>query len=158
MMHLFSITLDDDLTVLLMVELMISILIIAILAAIAVPIYTSYLEKAKITEAISLMGGTKSQMVEYYSYHGHFPAKTEQLLGIKTGGKYTTHITINNGTITATMRHNGLSVSLRPALAENEQPKVITYVCGYATPPNGFMVQGENQTNIPPHYLSFTCR
>jgi type IV pilus assembly protein PilA len=141
------------------VEFILSMLIIGVLMMFLVPTYQSYLEKAKMTEAMSLMGGTKSQMVEYYSYHGHFPAKTEQL-GIKTAGQYTTNIAVNNGTITATMRHNNLSLSLRPALPSNQKlPKVIAYVCGYATPPDGFMVQGDNKTNIPPHYLSsLTCR
>jgi type IV pilus assembly protein PilA len=142
-----------------MMELMLSILIISILVTIAIPVYTSYLDKAKISEAIGLMGNAKSRAAEYYSYHGHLPAKTEQLLGIKTSGTYTTNVIINNGAITTTMLHNGLSLSLRPALPSNQKlPKVITYVCGYATPPKGFIVQGENNTNIPPRYLTPVCR
>ncbi len=139
-------------------ELMLSILIIGILAAIAIPIYTSYLEKAKITEAITLMSGVKSDIAEYYSIYGRLPTKAEQLPYIITSGQYTSNLTLDNGVLTASMRHNDFSLSFRPALANNELPKVITYVCGYATPPNHFIVQGENKTNIPPHYLSLTCR
>jgi Tfp pilus assembly protein PilE len=159
MIRPFFITIDDDLSVLLMVELIVSILIIGICAAIAIPIYTSYIQKTKVSEAIVLMGNTKSQMVEYYSIIGHLPTKTEQLLGAKTAGRYTTNITVDNGTITTTMRYNNLSLSLRPAYPPNKKlPKVIVYVCGYAAPPNHFIVQGKNNTNIPLHYLSFTCK
>jgi type IV pilus assembly protein PilA len=145
-----------------MLELFMSLLIIGILIASAIPVYQSYFERAKITEAISLMGGAKSNLAEYYSYYGYFPDNLEQH-GVKTKGEYTTHITIDNGAMTATLASgnqdvNGFSLSLRPALAENDLPKVITWACGYAQPPARFIIQAENQTNIPRHYLSLICR
>ncbi|MCK5553286.1 MAG: prepilin-type N-terminal cleavage/methylation domain-containing protein, partial [Deltaproteobacteria bacterium] len=48
-----------------LVELMVVIIIVGILAAIAVPLYTGYVERARITEATSIMGAiVTSQKVE----------------------------------------------------------------------------------------------
>ena len=48
-----------------MVELMVVIIIVGILAAIAVPLYTGYVERARVTEATSIMGAIiTSQKVE----------------------------------------------------------------------------------------------
>jgi type IV pilus assembly protein PilA len=119
------------------------------------------LESSKISEALVLMSGAKSHIVEYYSFHGDFPDNLEQL-GVVTKGSYT-HITINNnGAMTATLvstsqNLDGLSLSFRPAFADNGYG-LIAWVCGYAQPPARFIVQGENQTNIPRHYLSSICR
>ncbi len=144
-------------------EFVLCVFIIGTLMMFSVPIYSSYIERAKIAEVIGLMGGMKSSISEYYSYHGRFPTQIEQL-DVKTAGKYTSNITLENGAITAKLvttnqALDGLSLSLRPALPNNGLPKVITWVCGYATPPDGFIVQGDNKTTIPPHYLSrLTCR
>jgi len=68
-----------------LVELMVVIIIVGILAAIAVPLYTGYVERARVTEATSIMGAIiTSQKVEmsrttkYYSAGpdiGSFEAK-----------------------------------------------------------------------------------
>jgi prepilin-type N-terminal cleavage/methylation domain-containing protein len=48
-----------------LVELMVVIIIVGILAAIAVPLYTGYVERARVTEATSIMGAiVTSQKVE----------------------------------------------------------------------------------------------
>jgi len=48
-----------------LVELMVVIIIVGILAAIAVPLYTDYTEKARVTEATSIMGAIiTSQKIE----------------------------------------------------------------------------------------------
>lgn len=48
-----------------LVELMVVIIIVGILAAIAVPLYTGYVERARVTEATSIMGAIiTSQKVE----------------------------------------------------------------------------------------------
>jgi type IV pilus assembly protein PilA len=141
-----------------LLELMLSILIIGLVIAAAVPIYATYIEKTLIIEAVGLMTGAKTDVAEYYSIHGQLPSRNEQLSGIKTAGRYTTHITVENGVLTGTIQHNDLLLSFRPALPNHQSPKAIAYVCGYAKPPNGFIVQGDNKTNIPAKYLTLTCR
>jgi type IV pilus assembly protein PilE len=57
-----------------LVELMVVIIIVGILAAIAVPLYTGYVERARVTEATSIMGAIitsqkveKSRTTTYYT-------------------------------------------------------------------------------------------
>ncbi|AJC48168.1 pilin [Allofrancisella guangzhouensis] len=47
-----------------LVELMVVIAIIAILAAVAIPIYANYRERAQITSAINSIGGVKAKIEE----------------------------------------------------------------------------------------------
>ena len=62
-----------------LVELMVVIIIVGILAAIAVPLYTGYVERARVTEATSIMGAIiTSQKVERTRTVHHYPASTVQ--------------------------------------------------------------------------------
>jgi hypothetical protein len=90
-----------------------------------------------LSEQLRKLPAVRHYNAEYYSYYGYFPDNVEQH-GVKTKGEYTTHITIDNGAMTATLASlhqdvNGLSLSLRPALAENDLPKVITKLIYHAT-------------------------
>jgi prepilin-type N-terminal cleavage/methylation domain-containing protein len=58
-----------------LVELMVVIIIVGILAAIAVPLYTGYVERARVTEATSIMGAIiTSQKVEMQRTTSHYDA------------------------------------------------------------------------------------
>ena len=58
-----------------LVELMVVIIIVGILAAIAVPLYTGYVERARVTEATSIMGAIiTSQKVEKSRTTNYYPA------------------------------------------------------------------------------------
>ena len=108
-----------------LIELMIVIAIIGILAVIALPAYQDYTARAQVSEAISLMEGQKSAVVEYYADKGAWPANNEQA-GIATNtsiqGKYVAQVDVGaNGVITATMKATdvnneikGKTVSLTP--------------------------------------------
>lgn len=145
-----------------MLEFLISLLIITLLFVISIPIYQTYILRAKIAEPISFTIGAKTNIAQYYSYHGHFPVSHEQV-NIITSGTYLSEVTINNETVLAQFGPengllSGLSLSSRPALAKHNPPKVIKWVCGYAQAPAHFTLQGKNQTNIPSEYLVSTCR
>lgn len=49
-----------------LIELMVTVAIIAILAAIAIPSYTDYVRRGRITEAISTLSGMRVKMEQYY--------------------------------------------------------------------------------------------
>lgn len=108
-----------------LIELMIVIAIIGILAVIALPAYQDYTARAQVSEAITLMEGQKSAVVEYYADKGNWPTTNAQA-GIATNtsiqGKYVAQVDVGaNGVITAKMKAadvnkeiEGKTVSLTP--------------------------------------------
>jgi type IV pilus assembly protein PilE len=50
-----------------LIELMITVVVVAILAAIAVPSYIQYIQRGKISEAISNLSSTRLQLEKYYA-------------------------------------------------------------------------------------------
>ena len=108
-----------------LIELMIVIAILGILAVIALPAYQDYTARAQVSEAILLMEGQKSAVVEYYADKGKWPTSNTEA-GIATNksiqGKYVEQVDIGgDGVITATMKKKdvnkeieGKTVSLTP--------------------------------------------
>ena len=57
-----------------LIELSIVVAIIGILAALAFPLYQDYVRRAYVTEALSLGGGAKTDLISYWTAHGNWPA------------------------------------------------------------------------------------
>lgn len=53
-----------------LIELMIVVAIIGILAAVAIPAYTDYMKRGKVSEAVQLLGGLKTPTEEWLSESG----------------------------------------------------------------------------------------
>ena len=77
-----------------LIELMIVVAIIGILAAIAIPAYTDYLKRSKVSEAVSLQGGLKTPIEEWIGSQGAWPDSITADLGGKITGKYTSIIAL----------------------------------------------------------------
>jgi type IV pilus assembly protein PilA len=80
-----------------LIELMIVVAIIGILAAIAIPAYQDYTIRAQVSEGLSLTGGAKAAVAEYYMDQGVYPT-TNVLAGLEApvniADKYVTSVTI----------------------------------------------------------------
>jgi len=68
-----------------LIELMIVVAIIGILAMVALPAYQDYTKRARVTEALNLMGGAKAAVTEFYANYGHWPS-TNQSAGVAQAG------------------------------------------------------------------------
>ncbi len=100
-----------------LIELMIVIAIIGILAVIALPAYQDYTGRAQVSEAITLMEGQKSAIVEYYADKGAWP-KNNTEAGIAAAadikGKYVAKVEVGaNGVITATMNAKNVNNDIK---------------------------------------------
>ncbi|WP_440682472.1 pilin [Cysteiniphilum halobium] len=119
-----------------LIELLIVIAIIAILTAIAIPMYTSYTERARLSEAYSFVGSDKTLVAERVNVVG---ATTG--LGITADGDKTGHyggVVVNSGTgvITYTFTGSagatlsGTNIELTPTLNDNG----VTWGCTTTVP------------------------
>jgi len=82
-----------------LIELMIVVAIIGILAALAIPAYSDYTIKAKISESASITGAMKAAVEIYYSENGSLPDFTDadvtyDALGVSSDfqGKYASSV------------------------------------------------------------------
>lgn len=60
-----------------LIELMIAIAIVGVLAAIAVPQFSSYLARARVSEAINYAQSCKTGYIEFYATRGTFPTSVD---------------------------------------------------------------------------------
>jgi type IV pilus assembly protein PilA len=146
-----------------LIELMIVVSIIGILAAIAIPAYQNYTIRAQITEGLSLAGGWKVAITDYYINTGNW-ATTNDLTGmVQSVGQYEISVKAGNGTVEirydnqANIKINGAFLYLTPYLNTNGD---IVWVCGSATVPTGVTIPTGLTyvaTTVSPQYLPTSC-
>ncbi len=129
-----------------LIELMIVVAIIGILAAVAIPAYTDYLKRSKVSEAIQLLGGLKTPVEEWYAAKSTFPGIDS--IGGKTSGKYVTIVGPSNpgptdGTYTASMK----DTTITGIMAFKLDTTTMTWDC-----------KASAGTTIEAKYLSSSCK
>lgn len=77
-----------------LIELMITVTIVGVLAALAVPAYQDYAIRAQVAEGIALASGGKVVVAEYFSNRGEFPADNDAAGYDGAVGKYVTGVEI----------------------------------------------------------------
>jgi len=127
-----------------LIELMIVVAIIGILAAIAIPAYQDYTQRAQIGEAFTIVSNAKTAIAEYYQTNGAFPdtqAITDLNLDMASpAGQYvdTVTVTADTGEVTAVMRAAGVVgadiggttlLFTPPSAADISAGKAFNWVC-----------------------------
>ena len=102
-----------------LIELMIVVAIIGILAAVALPAYSDYTKRTHVSEGLSLAGGIKSPIVEFYSAEGSWPTNLASI-GLETlKGNAVSLLTVANGAVTVTYKkqvQNNSTIIITPTL------------------------------------------
>ena len=110
-----------------LVELVIAIAILAILMAIAVPVYQGYSIRAKVSEGIDGMAGAKTAVAETFQNTGEVPNHAATGFPPNAQSEYVDAIDIagdGSGAITVTTRDTGASpdvvLTFTPALVSGQ--------------------------------------
>ena len=68
-----------------LIELMIVVAIVGILASVAIPAYSDYTIRAKVSEAVTAVAPVKASVADYYHTTGSLPTSANEV-GLDTGG------------------------------------------------------------------------
>jgi len=135
-----------------LIELMIVIAIIAILAAIALPAYSDYTIRAKVSEAILAGDACKTSVAEYYQSTGSLPANISKAGCNPSSSPYVASLNVAaGGDIDVTTSAN---TSLGSA-ASTHYHLVPTAGAGGVSSPLSWSC---TSSNIPKKYLPAVCR
>jgi type IV pilus assembly protein PilA len=120
-----------------LIELMVVISIIGILAAIAIPNFIAYRNRAYISEALLLADAVRKDVSEYYEHRGVLPSDNFDV-GLpepaNIRGKYVQSITVSNGTIAVKLNDKmrgkfaGETLRLRPEVNPDNPTGPIIWV------------------------------
>ena len=150
-----------------LIELMITIAIIGVLAAIAIPAYQDYTIRAQATEGLTLSTAVQAAVVDYYDQTGNWPTSisgggTALNYAAAPSGNYVTAIATNAGAITITYGNKANAAISAKTLSLNVYTTTagdVAGVCGNSTnSPAGATAVGAGTTSVANKYLPKACQ
>jgi type IV pilus assembly protein PilA len=116
-----------------LVELMIAVAIVGILAAIAIPAYSTYVARAQFSEALSLVSGVKTAVGDAYQSRNDLNGLDNGVGAIPaagaTGGTYVQRIVVTDGIITAAFSSDTALSDKSMTLTPTETDNSLTWRC-----------------------------
>jgi len=136
-----------------LIELMYVVAIIGVLAAIAIPQFARYRQKALNAEGYVLGGEIRKEIMDFYSHTGRFPKNNSEAglphpMHIK--GKQVESITVRDGSFDVKFYEKAgtkyIILTARPAMVKEDPTASLYWVWGDKKAPKGMEVLGENRT------------
>jgi type IV pilus assembly protein PilA len=150
-----------------MIEMMVVLAVIAILALLAAPNFQDQIVRDQIKEALPLADIAKKPVELGWVAAQAFPTDNAAA-GLPVADKIVNNhirsVEVQDGALHVTFGNRANAylkdkvLTLRPAVVDDAPIVPITWVCGYAEPPEKMVVKGLNRTNIPANFLPFNCR
>lgn len=149
-----------------LIELMVVVSIIGILAAVALPQYSKYIQRAELVDPLAMAAAIREDVTVYYVENKRFPASNEQA-GVPASkfliGNRVTGITVDNGAIHISLGNKASQLlkntvlTFRPAVVTGSPTSPIAWLCGFDEPVTGMQAVGENKTTVPKEILPSAC-
>ncbi len=151
-----------------LIEMMVVVGIIAILATLALPIYTSSLARDQIVESVALVEQLKLPADRYWQANGNLPANNAEA-GIpesrKLIGNYVESIELKDGAFHIAFGNKAVKVlkgkflTVRAITVTGSPASPMSWTCGYSNVPTGMEAAGTNKTSVQPQgLLPVACR
>ena len=148
-------------------EAMLVIAIVAIMATLAVPSYLEKIIRDQVVEALPLADVAKAPIGKAWVTSQAFP-EDNAAAGLPAADKIVNYVvssvSVRSGAIDIAFGNQangnlkGKILTLRPAVVDDAPVVPITWVCGYAAPPEKMTVKGTNGTDVAARYLPLKCR
>lgn len=150
-----------------LMEMMVVLLIIAILAAMAIPTYLPVTARKQVNHALEIPEVYKLSIKTYYRMKKAFPESNE-VIGMPDADKLISNtvrsVALENGAMHVELGNrvirelDGKILSIQPLVVTGSPGSPVDWACGYAAAPEGMEKVGENRTDIEKKFLPAACR